>query len=295
MRNDCSIHRGVAQLPCINPRRIIRPLVPIGLLDLGYRLYEKRQEQVRRARFEKLRSIVASTVDAIQGLKPQRCSDIAFLENELIPALGLNDGNLREQPAELARYLGNGLHIWQYPNQLARCLAWLSTNAKGIKCYMEIGCHWGGMFILITEWLRKNGANLQNAIAVDPIEPTPFIDEYFKVLKNATTIQATYVQDYSSSQRVKDLVARLAPDFVFIDGDHALKTALADHMLVRDCARIIVHHDICSHTCPDPAFLWSVLRKLEQEEFEFSEFVNQYESVTGSFLGIGTMKRRERY
>jgi hypothetical protein len=87
-------------------------------------------------------------------------------------------------------------------------------------------------------------------------------------------------------------VDRIRPDFVFIDGDHSLRGALADHLLVREHARIIVHHDICSDACPDTTFLWEALKRLESHEFDFVEFVNQYPSVTGQFLGIGAMKRK---
>jgi hypothetical protein len=34
------------------------------------------------------------------------------------------------------------------------------------------------------------------------------------------------------------------------------------------------------------------VKKLERHDFEFFEFVDQYDSVKGSFLGIGAMKRR---
>jgi hypothetical protein len=84
----------------------------------------------------------------------------------------------------------------------------------------------------------------------------------------------------------------LQPDFVFIDGDHTLSGALADHLLVRDHATIIAHHDICSQACPDTTLLWQTLRKLEAPIFEFYEFVDQYPSVQGAFLGIGAMKRK---
>jgi len=107
-----------------------------------------------------------------------------------------------------------------------------------------------------------------------------------------SAIQGIYLRDFSTSSAVRQAVDRIRPDFVFVDGDHSLRGALADHLLVREHARIIVHHDVCSQVCPETTFLWEALKKLESHEFDFVEFVDQYPSVTGQFLGIGVMKRK---
>ena len=98
----------------------------------------------------------------------------------------------------------------------------------------------------------------------------------------------------SPSHEVKNAVAIHKPDFVFVDGDHTLRGALADHLMVREHARIIVHHDIHSEACPDTTLLWQALEKLERDNFELSAFVEQYPSVGGAFLGIGVMKYKMR-
>jgi hypothetical protein len=281
-------------------KRIIRPFVPVALIELNSRRqpkYERQREIARRQRFEGLRNVVGKSVAAIAELTESQCVDVNFLENEFIPSLGLNDEILDEQPAELSASFGKGLHIWQYPSQLAGYLAWLARNVAGITSYMEIGCRWGGMFILTSEWIRKNGGELRAVTAVDPIRPTPFIEAYFDLLRDQSTasrsqIQATYLCEFSTSSAARQAADRIRPDFVFIDGDHGLRGALADHMLVRQHARTIVHHDVCSQACPDTRFLWHVLKTLEAHEFEFFEFVNQYPSVKGDFLGIGAMKRK---
>ncbi len=41
-----------------------------------------------------------------------------------------------------------------------------------VKSFMEIGCRRGGMFVLVCEWLRHNGADLKAVIAVDPVAQT---------------------------------------------------------------------------------------------------------------------------
>jgi hypothetical protein len=284
----------------LNFAQLVKPIIPVGLLNLrqkGQQIRQQKRENERRAKFEQLRCEVLSTIAAIKSLTSQQCHDVKFLENEFIPLLGLNNELLHEQPPELARYFGSGLHIWQYPAQLARYLAWLSGNAKNVNCYMEIGCRWGGTLILVAEWLRKNGANLHTVIAIDPIKPTPFVDEYSRFLQEEKKLgrrktEMIYVRNYSTSAEVGRLVEQVKPDFVFIDGNHDLRVALEDHMLVRDSARLIVHHDIASQACPDTTFLWKTLKELERFGFDFFEFVDQYESVSGNFLGIGVMQRR---
>jgi hypothetical protein len=283
-------------------KRLIRPCLPVAALSVlaQRQLARARQEEnERRARFDRLRGSVSSAVSAIRSLTLKQCSEIALLEHELIPALGLNDEILHEQPPELAPYFGRNLHIWQYPCQLAPYLVWLSENAVSVTSYMEIGCRWGGMFVLISEWLRKIGGDLKYLCAIDPIEPTPFIEEYFKMLRDeasagVSTIEPLYLRALSTSDEARQVVGRIRPNFVFIDGDHTLVGALADHMLVRDNAEIIVHHDIHSTACPGTTQLWAALKRLERYEFEAFEFIGQYDSVPGNYLGIGALKRIRR-
>lgn len=254
-------------------------------------------EAVRRQRFKGLDDSVASTIRMIRSLNRSQSVDTIFLERHFIPALGLNDEMLQEQPSELSQAFGKGLHIWQYPKQLAGYLAWLVDVAPGITTYMEIGSRWGGMFILVSEWLRHNGAALTRVIAVDPIAPTPFMQAYYTLLtrqKQAGDLppELMYLQASSTSAMVNQVVDRTQPDFVFVDGDHRMAGALADHMMARKYAQVIVHHDIHSQVCPDTTFLWSALKTLEAPVFDAFEFIDQYDSVPGNFLGIGALKRR---
>ncbi|WP_160008385.1 hypothetical protein [Rhizobium sp. 18055] len=229
---------------------------------------------------------VRSTIEAIQNLEYSKCFDRDYLEHTLIPALGLNNEYLSQQPKELGPYYGTGLHLWQYPSQLADYLVWLSLNGKGVKRYMEIGCRWGGTFIVVSEWLKKIGAELELSIAVDPVDATPFIKEYIAI----SSTPVVYLNDYSTSKSVIEYQRMAKPDMVFIDGDHSMPGVMFDHGLVRRSANIIVHHDIASFACPPTVAFWNYAREAE-ENFECFEFVSQYESVAGNFLGIGAMKR----
>lgn len=229
---------------------------------------------------------VEETIAKIRELPLSRCYDTRFLEKEFIPGLGLNNEYLDQQPAELADYFGKGLHLWQYPSQLARYLVWLSHSAKGIRNFTEIGCRWGGTFILVNEWLKKIGAPLEFSLAIDPIEPTPFVKKYIEL--SSTPVH--YIQERSTSQEVIDYISILRPDMVFIDGDHSLQGVMFDHLLVRKTAKIIVHHDVASQACPGTSVFWSYAKQAESD-FSSFEFTQQYDFVAGNFLGIGVLKR----
>ena len=162
----------------------------------------------RWERFNGLLPMVAEAAAVIQSLSDTECRDAGFLERYLIPFLGLNDEGLAEQPPEFSAAFGKGLHIWQYPNQLAAYLVWLADHAASITSYMEIGCRWGGMFVLISEWLRKQNASLRSVTAVDLLESTPLVEAYFALLRNQVaqgqlSIEATYLCASSRSPEVR--------------------------------------------------------------------------------------------
>lgn len=247
--------------------------------------------QARWDYFQNNQATIPATIALVESVPEDKLRDSLFLERELIPALGLNDENLQEQPEELAKFFGTGLHIFQYPNQFARYLAWLTANANDTNTYVEIGSRWGGTFIITCEWLRRIGAPLKSAIAIDPIGETPMLKTYGEHLSRQK-IEYQFVKDYSTSQAVRALFHHHRPDFVFIDGDHSMRGALADHMLARESAQIIVHHDVASDACPETTALWNALKELEAAVFTASEFIDQYPSVHGSFLGIGALRRR---
>jgi cephalosporin hydroxylase len=247
--------------------------------------------QQRWASFQANLSTIPMAIARVESVPDDKLKGVTFLERELIPSLGLNNENLWEQPAELSKFFGTVLHIFQYPNQFAHYLVWLAEHAKDTQTYVEIGLRWGGTFIVTCEWLRRIGAPLQSAIAIDPIGETPMINSYGQHLSRHH-IDYQFIKDLSTSHAVKRLFKERHPDFVLIDGDHSMQGALADHILARESAKIIVHHDIASDACPDTTALWQALKNLEAATFTASEFTDQYPSVTGSFLGIGALKRK---
>jgi cephalosporin hydroxylase len=205
----------------------------------------------------------------------------------------LNNENLHEQPPELNKYFGTGLFIWQNPKQFSKYIVWLLKNAKDCSSYLEIGCRWGGTFIVICEVLRRINPNFKLAIAADIIEKTPFIVRYMEIAKESG-FEIIYFKGSSTSVDFEKLIKEQAPEIAFIDGDHTLAGALKDHLLARKYSRIIVHHDVFSYSCPDTTLLWDSLKELETK-WETIEFVEQYKSVENPYLGIGILYKKQGY
>ena len=237
--------------------------------------------------YESIIDCVEASIDLITNLDKKLCFDAHYLEHEFIPKIGLNDEGLNQQPEELAPFFGQGLHLWQYPSQLAKVLVWLAYNAHKTRRYMEIGSRWGGTFILISEWLKKIGAPLDISISVDPIQEPPFIRRYREI----SNCPVYYINSLSTSVEFGAFLNSSRPDFVFIDGDHSMRGVMSDHLKVRKFADIILHHDVSSLACPDTTLFWQYIKQAE-DQFDPFEFVDQYPSVQGRFLGFGVLKRK---
>jgi hypothetical protein len=99
-----------------------------------------------------------------------RCElrDARFLERELLLMAGLNNEIPREFPSELYPFCGYGIRSWQYPPQFSRYLVFLSE--RNLRSYVEIGCRFGGTFIICVEYLRRF-SDLSFACALD-VEPS---------------------------------------------------------------------------------------------------------------------------
>ena len=230
---------------------------------------------------------VDTFIKEFDNLSTDSLLDETFVEKFIIEKIGLNNETLTEQPSELSQYYGKGLYLWQNPKQFSKYIVWLVKNASNFSSYLEIGCRWGGTFIVICEVLRRVNSNFRFAIAADLIEPTPFIKRYFEIVRKKS-FEVVYFQGSSTSKKFAELVIEKKPDITFIDGDHTCLGALKDHMLVRNLSKIIVHHDISSDSCPETTFLWKSLKELEINRTSV-EFVDQYETVKGKFLGIGIL------
>jgi hypothetical protein len=94
---------------------------------------------------------------------------------DAIPTFGMNDEFPLEMPKEFQEYMGWGIKTWQYPSQISKLLYFLKE--KNINSYLEIGCRWGGTFILMNELLRKYNPSLE-AHCVDYIVASEILHIY---------------------------------------------------------------------------------------------------------------------
>ena len=244
---------------------------------------------IRRAyrRSVRTKPIDLSRLELIREASIEQLSDPTYIEQDLLPRLGLND-ETGHFPSSLQPFIGEGLLCWQYPNQFSKYLVHLSR--QGIESYLEIGIRHGGTFVITIEYLSRFNP-IREAAGVD-LGHSPTLQEYAASRPGVTVIQAS-----SHDDGFKEFVRGHEPfDLILIDGDHSREGCQEDFELVRDHGRVLVLHDIVSQPVPGVAAVWQEVRRLHEESFEFIEFTDQYPSFIrergGEFLGIGVAQRR---
>jgi hypothetical protein len=271
---------------------LIQKVLPACLLGARSAFRQRERERKLNAYWAakplgEVKAAVQNAIDRIGRLSDSEIRDAQFLESQIIPQLGLNNEHLQEQPSELSAHYGTGLHVWQYPKQLGAYLAWIALNAKEVKAYWEIGARWGGTFIVVSEFLRRVSCNTPACVAIDPIPPSPLISCYLDAGR------CEYLQCFSTAPVFRRRLEEDCPDFVFIDGDHSLNGVMTDFEICSASADIIGFHDVCSDSCPETSRFWIFVRRVCAGTYDAHEFVDQYESVSGRFMGIGVLKKRE--
>jgi len=218
----------------------------------------------------------------IKFIKESNLKDLQnnnYLEN-LIIKLGFNNENLREQP-KIVKDNGGGLLIWQYPNQFSKYLCLLKT--QNIKSYIEIGCRWGGTFVLTNEYLKMFNS-MDKSVAIDIID-SPVLN--YCMLNNETQ----FIKINSQSNEFKNYMNNNYFDLIFIDGDHSYDGVKNDYENTKNSGKIFVFHDIINSACPGVVQFWNELKNNNKNTYDFFEFIEQYKDVLDTthqkFLGIG--------
>lgn len=218
----------------------------------------------------------------VQLIKDSDLDDLknnVYLEG-LIVNLGFNTEILREQP-KIVKDNGGGLLIWQYPNQFSKYLCLL--NAQKVTSYIEIGCRWGGTFVLTNEYLKRFN-NVTKSVAVDIID-SPVLN--YCITNNETQ----FIKLNSQSKEFAVYMKNNKFDLIFIDGDHSYEGVKSDYEVCKNNGKMYVFHDIVNSVCPGVFQFWNELKVNESETYDFYEFTEQYEDVWNdthqTFLGIG--------
>lgn len=206
-------------------------------------------------------------------------SDSDYLEN-LILKLGFNNEELREQPS-IVKANTRGLLIWQYPNQFSKYLSLLTKYT--INSYIEIGCRWGGTFVLTNEFLKKYNS-LTKSIAVDIIDSP--VTEYCLMNK-----ETKFIKINTLTLEFKEFMNNNYFDLIFIDGNHSYEGVKNDYEVSKNSGKIFVFHDIVNNICPGVIQFWNELKLEGSDTYNFYEFTEQYSDVwmntKQTFLGIG--------
>jgi cephalosporin hydroxylase len=241
------------------------------------------RRRTERARERAIRSIDLSRIQLIEQATVAQLREPSFLENELLPRLGLNDELLHEFPPSLRSHAGGGLLHWQYPNQFSKYLVELSRHQIG--SYLEIGVRHGGTFVITLEYLRRFHPILR-AVGVDLA-----IADTLRTYSSSRPGTAVFRADSHSANFEAFIQAQEPFDLVLIDGDHSEGGCRRDFEMVLDRGRILVFHDIVSAPVPGVGEVWREVKNGYADRFDFLEFVDQYPELKDQahvdYLGIG--------
>ena len=235
-----------------------------------------------------------SIIESIQEVKDFDFKSASQQDIEhILPTFGMNNEHLEEQPKEFESYYGWGIKFWQYPNQFSKFLTFLKN--KKIDSYLEIGCRWGGTFIIINELLKRYNPYLYSH-ALDIIPPSEILDTYQNKFEDN---RFYYHQIDSSSNYLFNTIIGSEPiypnlqiDLVFIDGCHTYTCIKKDYYTALMIgAKYIVFHDIVNDATKGNKIAWEEIKRNHKNTYEFTD---QYDSVTGSFLGIGVVEVTEK-
>jgi cephalosporin hydroxylase len=208
---------------------------------------------------------------------------------EVLPTFGMNDEYLSEIPKIFEPYFGWGIKFWQYPNQFSKLLTFLKD--KDIDSYLEMGVRYGGTFIIINELLLKYQPYLESH-ALDIIPASDILHTYQTKYRD---IRFWYHQTESQSPHIFETIEGgdyVTPykklDLIFIDACHSYQCVKRDYYTsLMFGPKYIIFHDIANKSTKGARLAWNEIKRLHKKTHEF---VDQYEGMQGSYLGIGVVE-----
>lgn len=147
---------------------------------------------------------------------------------------------------------GTGLLYWQNEEEFAEFLKFIYNFKSPIKSYLEIGCRWGGTFIIISEILkRKESVNL-------------YANDLITISENLINYETQQPFKYlqcDSLNLTEELKTTEQIDMIFIDGDHNYEHIMKDYKFALEKnPKLIIFHDICAEICPGAIKSWNEIK-----------------------------------
>jgi cephalosporin hydroxylase len=208
---------------------------------------------------------------------------------EILPTFGMNDEYPEEIPSMFKDYMGWGVRLWQYPNQLSKLITFL--KGKKINSYLEIGVRYGGTFIIINEVLKRYNDYVESH-CLDIIPPSEILDTYqHTFVRERFYYHQMYSQNtffFNNIAGKEDIKLNKKIDLVFIDGCHGYTCVKQDYFSALMLgAKYIIFHDIVNHSTQGNQIVWRELKKIHTKTYEF---VDQYEGMGQKYMGIGVIE-----
>ena len=173
----------------------------------------------------------------------------------------------------------------------------LANEASSIYPQMkilEIGALFGFSTQAILEGSQNSKVILVDNFTWNPIGLSPIRHEsmlksnlnYF-IRQNKVEIHKGLSSDLQLFELANNNVS-----MVFIDGDHEYEGVKHDFTIFENIqdTKYIVFHDIVSDACNGVVVFWNEIKK--DQRFDHIEFIDQYDSVIGSYLGIVILIRK---
>ncbi|WP_210178230.1 class I SAM-dependent methyltransferase, partial [Methylosinus sp. R-45379] len=211
----------------------------------------------------------AATIEFIKRADLDDLRNPLFLENIVIPNIGLDRFISQHYPENIRKYCGKNFMACQMPIQLSKYLAYLS--GKKINSYLEIGVAMGGTFVLTVEYLKRFNGEI-DAMIIDMNPPGEHLDWYSE---NGGSFR--YLVANTTEPKAANAVMSRKWDLVLIDADHTEEGCWRDYLMAKEFARLIAFHDVVNDLTPGVAAVWKRLK----EVLPTSRYRGVYRAIPG--------------